>query len=115
MAEVLYLPTFRQDIQDALIWSEERFGSAAADRYAELIRTALRDLLDDPVRPGSRKRPELARNAFVYHLRFSKNRVPPERRVKTPRHFIVYRYNDSRIEFARLLHDSRDFSVVTLR
>ena len=102
-----YLPGFRRDIADTLTWSEHQFGSAAADRYAALLRQALRDLLENPVRPGAKMRPDLAPDAYVYHLMFSRDRVSGEG-VKSPRHFVLYRYRNDRIEFARLLHDSRD-------
>jgi toxin ParE1/3/4 len=103
----IYLPGFRQDIQKIVAWSEDHFGEAAADRYAELIRQALRDLLEDPMRPGVKARPELAPHACVYHLVFSRDRVTGEP-VKTPRHFVLYRHVSDTVEFARLLHDSRD-------
>ena len=105
----LYLPALRQDIQSTVVWSENQFGPAAADRYGELIRKALRDLLESPVRLGAKARPALGANAYVYHLMYSRDRVSGER-VKAPRHFILYRYADDRIEFARLLHDSRDLA-----
>jgi toxin ParE1/3/4 len=106
--------SFRWDIQDVLAWSADRFGVQAADRYAELIRVSFKDLIADPVRPGTKKRPELSPVAYTYHLKFSREHIPAERRVKAPRHFILYRYNQSRIEFARLLHDSCDLSRVIL-
>ena len=106
-AQAEYLADFRRDIQDILAWSEDQFGSTAADRYGSLIRQAIRDVVENPLRPGTKTRPDLAPNAYVYHLMFSHDLVTG-RRVKTPRHFIVYRYADGPIEFARLLHDSRD-------
>jgi toxin ParE1/3/4 len=101
------LPIFRNDIQSVIAWSEEHFGVEAADRYGALIRQAISDLLQNPVRPGSKTRGDLARDAYVYHLMFSRDRVHGQP-VKNPRHVIVYRYAGKRVEFARLLHDSRD-------
>ncbi len=102
-----YLPAFRRDIQNALKWSQIRFGTAAAERYAALIRQALGDLIEDPVRSGAKARPDLAFHAYVYHLRFSRDRVSGDR-VHLPRHFVLYRFAEDRIGFARLLHDCRD-------
>jgi plasmid stabilization system protein ParE len=102
-----YLPGFRRDIQEAVAWSEVKFGASAADRYGLLIRQALRDVLEEPTRPGAKARPELAPHAYVYHLIFSRERVAGER-VKAPRHFLLYRHMNEKVEFARLLHDSRD-------
>jgi toxin ParE1/3/4 len=104
-----YLPDFRRDIQEIVAWSEDRFGALAADRYGLLIRQALRDVLEDPTRPGAKARPDLAPHAYVYPLIFSRNRVAGER-VKAPRHFLLYRHMDQKVEFARLLHDSRDLA-----
>ena len=103
----LYLRSFLIDVENALAWSEDRFGEAAANRYAALIQQALSDLLEDPVRPGTRRRLDLAPGAYVYHLMFSRERVSGER-VRSPRHFVLYRYTVHRTEFARLLHDSHD-------
>ena len=83
--------------------------SAAADRYAALIVQALHDVQDEPQRPGAKARPDLAPNAYVYHLSFSRDRVAGES-VKTPRHFVLYRFAGGAVEFARLLHDSRDLA-----
>jgi len=105
----VFLPEIRQDIQDIVLWSEDRFGVAAADRYGVLIRQALRDVQAEPTRPGAKARPDLAFDAYVYHLSFSRERVPGER-VKTPRHFLLYRFAGGAVEFARLLHDSRDLA-----
>ena len=104
-----YLPVFRRDVQQTVLWSENRFGAAAASRYSLLIQQALNDLLERPTRPGAQARSDLAPHAFVYHLALSRDRVTGER-VKSPRHFILYRYAEDKVEFARLLHDSRDLS-----
>ena len=103
----LYLPAILKDIRETLRLSEERFGPGAADRYAALIRQALRDLHTDPCRPGAKSRNHLATDPWVYHLVFSRDRVAGDS-VKKPRHFVLYRFNGRVIEFARILHDSRD-------
>lgn len=102
-----YLPVFRTDISKILAWSEDCFGALAADRYGRLIRQALRDVLQEPARPGAKPRPDLAPHASVYHLLFSRERVLGEQ-VKAPRHFMLYRQLGETVEFARILHDSRD-------
>lgn len=104
-----YLPGFRRDIQEVVAWSEDKFGASAADRYGLLVRQALHDVLEEPTRPGAKVRPDLGPNAYVYHLMFSRERVAGER-VRAPRHFVLYRYINGKVEFARLLHDSRDLA-----
>jgi toxin ParE1/3/4 len=103
------LPAFRRDVLRTLAWSEQQFGADAEVRYGRLLGQALRDVAANPMRPGTQARPELAPRAYVYHLRFSRDRTAGAR-VKTPRHFLLYRYRRGKIEFARLLHDSRDLS-----
>ena len=104
-----YLPGFRRDIQEIVAWSEDQFGAFAADRYGLLIRQALLDVLEEPTRPGAKARHDLAPHTYVYHLMFSRERVTGDQ-VKAPRHFVLYRHIDEKIEFARLLHDSRDLA-----
>ena len=101
----------RQDIRNIARWSETQFGQAAAARYRALLLQALRDLEADPLRPGSKERPELAiAGARTYHLSLSRQRaVQPG--VKQPRHFILYRATaPGFIEIARILHDSCDLA-----
>jgi toxin ParE1/3/4 len=99
----------RRDIAAILKWSLNEFGEAAALRYSALIRQALTDIEADPVRPGSKERPEIMiPGARTYHLDFSRSSVTGAR-VKDPRHFLLYRQREAGvIEVARLLHDSRD-------
>jgi toxin ParE1/3/4 len=101
------LPVFRKDFEDAIRWSEEHFGDEAADRYRVLVRHALRDLVANPLRPGVKARPDLAKDMYVYHLIFSRDSVP-DRQVKHPRHLVMFRYKGEIVEFGRLLHDGRD-------
>jgi toxin ParE1/3/4 len=66
-------------------------------------------VLEDPTRTGAKARPDLAPHAYVYHLTFSRERMDAKR-VKAPRHFLLYRHVDEKVECARLLHDSRDLA-----
>lgn len=96
-----------RDLQNILQWSETEFGSAAADRYVVLIAQALTDVAKNPDRPGARLRQDLLPGIHTYHLAFSRDHIH-ENRVKSPRHFLVYRVVMDRIEILRILHDSRD-------
>jgi toxin ParE1/3/4 len=102
-------PAARQDVREVLRWSEQEFGELVAARYRALIKQAVRDIGDDPLRPGSKARPEIMiKGARTYHLSFSRNRVAGPG-VKEPRHFLLYRRRDDGvIEVARILHDGRD-------
>ena len=107
--QILLSPAAREDIRDVLAWSIDRFGARAAARYRALLIQALHDLQIDPLRPGSRTRPELHESARTYHIALSNSSVEG-RRVKTPRHFILYRVGATSLEVARILHDSRDLA-----
>jgi toxin ParE1/3/4 len=103
-------PEAELDLDEILGWSEEQFGPGAALRYAELVIQALRDLGSDPARPGAKQRPELPQGVYTYHLASSRERVRTGGRVKTPRHFLLYRVAAAHVEVLRILHDSRDLA-----
>lgn len=98
----------KDDIRAIIRWSLKEFGAAAALRYSDLIEQAVRNLRDDPMRPGAKERAELGNGVRTYHLKFSRNHVAGDR-VKEPRHLLAYRIRkDDVIEVVRLLHDSRE-------
>ncbi len=97
------------ELEDILEWSETHFGEGAAMRYAELVIQALRDLEADPHRPNARHLPGLQPGLFTYHLANSRDRVAGDR-VKTPRHFLLYRRYDDILDVVRILHDSCDLA-----
>lgn len=53
-------PEAVDDIRHILAWSVEYFGTAVRDGYEELIGMSIADVVNDPMRLGSRSRPELA-------------------------------------------------------
>jgi len=89
-----------QDIQQVLTFTLEEFGERQYQEYRELIRLALADIASNPLRPTSKHRPELHRNARTFHI---------SRQGKRARHFLIYRIMpDKVVDVARLLHDSMD-------
>jgi len=104
---VVLSPAARKDIEDPLLWSLDKFGADAAERCRKLLIQALRDIETDPMRAGSRTHPELHRDARLYFLASSR---AEGKRVKSPRHFILYRIRASALEVGRILHDSRDLA-----
>ena len=99
----------RRDVRAILAWSEKEFGKKAALHYAALLTQALRDIGQDPERPGSTERPEMMiEGARTYHLELSRGRVEGQS-VKAPRHFLLYRRRgEGVIEVGRVIHDARD-------
>jgi toxin ParE1/3/4 len=98
------------DIVDILAWTQERFGEAARLRYQALIVAAIRDIAEDPSRPGASERPELGTSARSWHLRHSREGTLTDAgAVRRPRHFIIFRVHASgTVEIGRILHDAME-------
>jgi toxin ParE1/3/4 len=108
MAKLVLSAFAREDLALTLAWSEQVFGVAARSRYDALLLQAMRDLADDPERPGVHsvgRRTELK----TYRIALSKNRVPREGgKVKSPRHLLLFRDDRGAVEILRILHDAMD-------
>ena len=99
----------RSDLTDIRRYTIDRFGRQAADAYDALLKQVLRDLREDPFRPGSKDRPEIAAGIRSYHIAHSRERTDP--RVRSPRHFILYFLpSDDEVVISRVLHDARDLT-----
>lgn len=72
---------------------------------SDTITQALLDLRRDPQRRGVR--PSYG-DLWAYHIRSSSRRLEPFARVRNPRHIVVFRFDDERLEVVRILHDSMD-------
>jgi toxin ParE1/3/4 len=112
MPRFVVSPAAERDIESILAWTHQRFGASGRLRYEALVVQAIVDVADDPERPGSRSRPEIAAAVRTYHLCHSRNRVEVSAgRVRRPRHLLLYRTCDNgRIEIGRVLHDNMDLS-----
>jgi toxin ParE1/3/4 len=108
LRRLVLTPQARRDAATALKDSRAKFGPTARARYAFLIRTAYEDLLDAPERLGSRRNPEVSPTLYLYHIRHTRNRLPPGERVQNPRHIVVYRLDADALIVLRLLHDGMD-------
>lgn len=104
-------PEAHRDLHETLEWTVAKFGADAALRYEDLIVQALRDIEEDPERPGSRDRSDLQRGVRAYHLHFSRDRArSPLGIVHNPRHFVIYRARKNLIDILRILHEGRDLA-----
>lgn len=105
-------PEDEQDVEAILTWTHGQFGEELRLRYEELLVQAILDLADDPGRPGTLERSELAKGAKTYHLRHSRDHVSRSvGRIRKPRHFLLYRVaGDGTLEIGRVLHDSMDLT-----
>lgn len=92
-----------------LAWSHEQFGESARKRYQALLSAAFRDVAAEPEGIGTMPRPDLGAGITLWHLRLSRDHVPPEAgAVHRPRHFLVYRQADTVVEIVRVLHDAME-------
>lgn len=59
-------------------WSVKEFGNRTALRYDALIKQALKEIGEDPERPGSKEKPEIMiEGVRAYHLSFSRQAGEP--------------------------------------
>jgi len=92
-----------------LEWSERHWGEAAADRYAELLFQAMRDVAEDPFRVGSKALGYIDENARFYHMKHSKSRV--EDPVDEPRHFVVYEPASDGVDILGFFYDGIPMAI----
>lgn len=95
------------DIVEIAQWTERIFGPAAAERYSSLIEQALADLTTSPTRLGAQESKRAAETLWTYHLNLSRDRVVGPR-VQTPRHLLLYRFDQQTLTLLRVLHERRD-------
>lgn len=92
-------------LYDILLVSARRHGIAAAGRYNRLILATMAALGNDPRLLGSSDIPRLP-GIRAYPTRLSRNKIEPSRRVRAPRHLIIYRVAaDGLVEVLGLAHD----------
>jgi len=97
----------KDDIAGIKSYTKENYGNEGVKAYTALVNQALRDVRDDPFRPGSRARPEINDDTRSYHISLSKDRA--ESSVKSPRHFIIYHlHQNDDLLIKGVLHEARD-------
>lgn len=100
-----FTPEWEEDVRScyrrgALGWSRD-----LADDYDALVRQAVRDVIGNPMRHGSKARPDLGQNVRIWPIAKSKGMGRPGGKVRDPRHYVVYEFAADRemIVFLRLL------------
>ena len=78
----------REQIVEILARSTIEHGQRRAANYQTLLEAAMDDVGDNPRRPGARPVRRLA-EVWCYDLRYTTNRLPPERRVRDPWHTLA--------------------------
>jgi toxin ParE1/3/4 len=98
-----------------LLDSARKHGIEAAGRYSLLLRTAMAAVGYEPALPGSVAVPRIP-GIRAYPVRLSRRRVETSRRVREPRHIIVYRVGaDGIVEVVGIVHDKMVLSRAARR
>lgn len=109
MRKLIVTVPARSDLRDIRRYTVNRHGIGGADAYDALLKQTLRDIRDDPFRPGSRERSELGEGIRSFHSSLSRGRAGSP--IKSPRHFVLYFVPDEdAVAVSRILHDSRDLA-----
>lgn len=95
-----------RDIADISKFSRVHHGPAAAARYDALIRAGLKRLLRQP--DGTRGMGGVLEAVRLLHLKDVRHLVPEPDRVRQPRHYLAYVFDDERVRVVALLHDRMD-------
>jgi hypothetical protein len=72
-----------EQIAAILARSTNEYGRDHAANYEALIFAAMADIAEDYRRPGA-MRIRRSRDVWVYEIRYSRNRLPAERRIRNP-------------------------------
>jgi len=109
MLEHLLTNSARADFASTLEWSYRYFGERGRLRYNALVFTAIDDIRRWPDHPASKAHPKYGAGVRSWHLRLSREHVPPELgRVDSPRHLLFYRMMGGVVVIGRLLHERMD-------
>lgn len=92
----------RADLAAILDTSQDRWGPAARDRYAELMALTMRSIATIPEGPLSRERNDLLPGARSFHVKHT----PRGHGVKAPVHVVYYRIDrPGLVVILRVLHE----------
>lgn len=103
--------TAERQIDVSILEGAQRFGTAAAARYLQLILSVMADLGAGATPITVIAVPRLA-GIQAYPLRLARRRSPPADRVGSPRHLVVFRSGtDGMVEILGLVHDRMILSL----
>lgn len=96
-----------KDLDNIWNYTAKVYGIEQAESYSSIIKQALRDIEQNPLRPTSRAEPDLGQDVRSYRIALSKGRSGST--VKSPRHVVIYtlQFKDE-IFVMRILHDAMD-------
>jgi toxin ParE1/3/4 len=88
------------DFEEILRWTVDRFGEAQARIYAKTILASLNDLAAGPNVVGAKKRDDILKGVFTFHVARKGRHLVMFRVGRAPEHEVI--------EILRLLHDAMD-------
>lgn len=96
------------DLEEILATSAEGWGMEGQRRYAAIIAAAMRQVMDDPQGPMTRKRTDLLPAIRSFHTRHARGDIAVAK-VRRPVHILFYRVlAPDLIEVVRVLHERMD-------
>lgn|GEM_PF-466280 len=101
MLRILFTDSATRQSDEIGVWSEDKFGKAAADRYALLLARAVIDLAEAPEQRGAM----LVDGRIHYHIRHSQASVPRSDRVASPRHLVIAKVVGDALWVLAFAHD----------
>jgi toxin ParE1/3/4 len=97
-----------KDYVSILKRSKKLHGEVAANRYTVLLNKALETIGTNPF-AGKPLKADKGHGALALHLRYVKQLVSREQRVKSPRHIVIYfTMAGDTVLISRILHDAMD-------
>ena len=84
-----------RDLAKILRYTLKTWGMEQGAAYFQLLTIARTRIMNNPLLPGSKTRDDLANGCRAFRV---------------AKHFIFYRVREDRLEIARILHESMDFS-----
>jgi toxin ParE1/3/4 len=99
-------------IDEILVWSQEKFGEVTRERYAALLVKAMEDVAAEPRRRSVSWKRITSGEVGVYHVGHSREHVSdPPGAVGEPRHYLVFRVGrDGIVDILGFVHERMLFS-----
>lgn len=101
MRRLVIASAARAEIREILEYSGRKFGAAARVRYRDLIDRGLAHVRKTPEAIGVLS----GSNGLSF---FALRRLKTQSGVAEPRHIIVFRYDDDRVDVLHVYHDAMD-------
>lgn len=96
----------RRELAGILDYSRRRYGAETAQRYETLVLRGFNLVRTDPLNTATRAVDPSLDGFRSLHLRYVPQGMP--RAVRSPRHFIIYRFNLGDVAVVRILHEKMD-------